>query len=366
SRRPSAAGQPQTTHRARSGRHLPAHAHRQHRSGVLRDDAGDRGGKENDVRPQRALTIGVAASLVAITASPISASVLFMSSLLEDGDTGWDYLLLLAIVMPATLLAVLATSVLYLVWDRARGRTALSTLPEYAERLRTGEARPPQPHEARDLPPGARRSVVIFVVGLVAVLTYAVLTSERVGLVDPPAMNGAAARVAAMLTVALAILVLCRGDVKEIPSASTFKVGMTACTCILGVAWLGSTFVNNHSELIGELAGDALVQWPWLLAVVMILASSLLYSQAATAQALMPTALALGVAPAAIVAAFPATSGMFILPTYPTLLAAAELDDTGSTRLGRHVFDHPFLVPGLIVAGLSVTLSFVFAGLYGA
>ena len=65
----------------------------------------------------------------------------------------------------------------------------------------------------------------------------------------------------------------------------------------------------------------------------------------------------MGVAPAILVACFPATASLFILPNYPTLLAAVELDDTGSTRLGRHIIDHPFLLPGLA----SVLLSMLFA-----
>lgn len=53
----------------------------------------------------------------------------------------------------------------------------------------------------------------------------------------------------------------------------------------------------------------------------------------------------------------PGNGFSFILPNYPTLLAAVELDDTGSTRLGRHIIDHPFLLPGLA----SVLLSMLFA-----
>lgn len=53
----------------------------------------------------------------------------------------------------------------------------------------------------------------------------------------------------------------------------------------------------------------------------------------------------------------PGNGFSFILPNYPTLLAAVELDDTGSTRLGRHIIDHPFLLPGTA----SVLLSMLFA-----
>lgn len=59
-------------------------------------------------------------------------------------------------------------------------------------------------------------------------------------------------------------------------------------------------------------------------------------------------------------AAFPAVSALFVLPTYPTLLAAVEMDDTGSTRIGKYVFDHPFIVPGVICIVISVLLGYGF------
>ena len=94
-----------------------------------------------------------------------------------------------------------------------------------------------------------------------------------------------------------------------------------------------------------------------MLAIIIMAASCFLYSQAASTKILFPAALSMGVAPAILVACFPATASLFILPNYPTLLAAVELDDTGSTRLGRHIIDHPFLLPGLA----SVLLSMLFA-----
>ena len=99
---------------------------------------------------------------------------------------------------------------------------------------------------------------------------------------------------------------------------------------------------------------------PWLLAVVLFFAAALLYSQAATAKALMPAALVIGVSPLTALAAFPAVSALFVLPTYPTLLAAVEMDDTGSTRIGRFVFDNPFIIPGVVNITLSIVLAYAF------
>jgi anaerobic C4-dicarboxylate transporter DcuA len=136
---------------------------------------------------------------------------------------------------------------------------------------------------------------------------------------------------------------------------------MSACICVLGVAWLGTTFVAAHIEEINVLAGSVLETKPWLLAVVLFFAAMLLYSQAATTRALMPAALALGISPVSAVASFAAVGSLFVLPTYPTLLAAVEFDDTGSTRIGKYVFDHPFLIPGVLTIALAVTLGFILA-----
>ncbi|MBI3311888.1 MAG: C4-dicarboxylate transporter, partial [Serratia liquefaciens] len=134
---------------------------------------------------------------------------------------------------------------------------------------------------------------------------------------------------------------------------------MSACICILGVAWLGDTFVQANIDWIKDTAGTVIQSHPWLLAVIFFFCSALLYSQAATAKALMPMALALNVSPLTAVASFAAVSGLFILPTYPTLVAAVQMDDTGTTRIGRFVFNHPFFIPGTIGVILAVLFGFL-------
>ena len=318
--------------------------------------------KENNIRPTRSLSVGVAGSLLGITASPISAAVVFLSTRLEEDGTGWTFIDLIAVSIPATFLGTMTTAVLFMVWDKARGNDRLDSVEEYRRRLEAGEVTAPR-REVRELRTGARLSVLIFVIALLIVLAYSVLTSEKIGVIADPVMDAGQCRISVMLAAAGAILVLCRASPKAIPAASIFRTGMNACACILGVAWLGTTFMTANKDWIQAHLGQALSGKPWLFAILVVIASSLLYSQAASTKALFPTALAIGVAPATVVACFPATSSLFILPTYPTLLAAVELDDTGSTRLGTRFFDHPFLIPGLVATGLSVVFGFLLAAL---
>ncbi|MCL2895910.1 anaerobic C4-dicarboxylate transporter [Brenneria tiliae] len=307
--------------------------------------------KEQGIRPSRPLSIAVVASQIAITASPISAAVVFVAGILEP--VGVSYLMLLGICIPTTLTAVLLTAIVsnFLGKDLKHDKV-------YQERLKKGETvlRGVSKLESK---PGAGRSVALFLFGIVAVVLYATAISDTVGLIQNPVLPRNEAIVVFMLTVATLICITCKIDTARILSASTFKSGMSACVCVMGVAWLGDTFVKSHISDIQETAGALLQNYPWMLAVVLFFAATLLYSQAATAKALMPAALLLGVSPVTAVASFAAVSALFVLPTYPTLLAAVEMDDTGSTRIGKYVFNHSFLIPGVLAIALSVTFGFI-------
>lgn len=312
--------------------------------------------KRAGVRPSRPLAIATVASQIAITASPISAAVVFFSGALEEFGVG--YLQLLMISIPSSFAAVMVAAVV----TNFLGKD-LADDPIYQERLAKGlvASTSDEGLAAKQLPSSAKTSVMIFLVTILLVVAYATAISENVGLIKDPALPRDAAIMTFMLTAATIIAFVCKIDSTQVLNAATFKSGMSACICVLGVAWLGTTFVAAHLDEIKEFAGGVLESKPWMLAVVLFFASMLLYSQAATTRALMPAALALGVSPEAAIAAFAAVSALFVLPTYPTLLAAIEFDDTGTTRIGKYVFDHPFLIPGV----LTITLAVLFATLLG-
>lgn len=311
--------------------------------------------KEQGIRPSRPLSIAVIASQIAITASPISAAVVFFSGVLEP--LGISYLTLLSICIPSTLVAIMLTAAVcnFLGCE-------LKDDPVYQERLAKGEVQL-RGNQVFKLKPHAKRSVLLFVIGILAVMFYATAISDTVGLIKDPLLPRNEAIVVFMLTIAALISFSCKIDTSEVLNASTFKSGMSACVCVLGVAWLGDTFVQAHIGDIKTVAGDLLNDFPWLLSIVLFFASMLLYSQAATAKALLPAALMLGVSPLTAIASFAAVSALFVLPTYPTLLAAVEMDDTGSTRIGKYVFNHPFMIPGVIAISLCVIFGFVLGGI---
>ncbi len=365
--------------------------------------------KGQNIRPCVPLSIAVVASQIAITASPVSAAVVFMASDLALGGLGIDYPILLLIWLPTTYAGCMLTAAIMNVFCKMD----LSKDPVYQERLKNGDVKTVENHEEIVLKPHAKKSVLIFLIGVLAVVFYASAISNNVGLIKPSVVTGYEtvyeaekpevfaklkdeqklevkqdeakgnyvkkpikalaltrdqAIISFMMAIASFIVILCKVDVLKLASTSTFKSGMTACICVLGVAWLGDTFVSNHTAEIKELAVGFVTKYPPVLAVALFLASMLLYSQAATAKALIPTViLALGMTADnngqayILVASFAAVSALFVLPTYPTLLGAVQMDDTGTTQIGKYVFNHPFFIPGVLAIALTVALGFVVA-----
>lgn len=312
--------------------------------------------KEQQIRPSRPLSIAVVASQIAITASPISAAVVFLSAELEK-HFGLSYLQLLGIWIPTSFAACMITAFVcnFLGKD-------LKNDEVYQERLAKGLI-PLRGETQIEIKPYAKLSVAIFLFSILAVMFYATAISKTVGLIENPILSRDNAIIAFMLSTAAIICLACKADTNQVINAQTFKSGMSAVICVLGVAWLGNTFVGGHLDEIKTASSAFLTEYPWSLAVILFIAGTLLYSQAATAKALYPAAIALGVSPEAAVAAFAAVSALFVLPTYPTLIAAVQMDDTGSTRIGKLVFNHPFLIPGVLAISLSVLFGFLLSSL---
>lgn len=164
-----------------------------------------------------------------------------------------------------------------------------------------------------------------------------------------------------MLAAAGLIMIFCRTRPADLVTGSVAKAGVVAVVAIMGIAWLGSTFFENNSDLIISSLSDVVQRHPWTFAFALFTLSILLYSQAATVAALMAVGLQLGIEPKFLIAMFPAVNGYFFLPTYGTIVAAIQFDQTGTTRIGKYVLNHSFMLPGIVAVTCSVASGFLFA-----
>ena len=57
--------------------------------------------------------------------------------------------------------------------------------------------------------------------------------------------------------------------------------------------------------------------------------------------------------------------GYYILPTYPSDLAAIQFDRSGTTRIGKFVVNHSFIVPGLLGVFVASMTGYILGMVYG-
>jgi len=309
--------------------------------------------KEHSIRPSRPLSIAVVASQVGVAASPISAAMVALVVALEPIGVG--YLECLAVVVPTTFIGCAVGAIV-----SARQGCELADDPVYKERKAAGLIKPSTAgDDSYVAAPAAVTSLWLFIGALVAAVAYATITSEELGLVKDAPMDSTVAIMLIMLTTAALICVLAKKPTASITSQDTFRAGMTAAVCIMGLAWLGNTFVTHYTSTISDALSGPLQSAPWLAAVFFYFAAPLMFSHAATTSAFMPLMVGLGLPAVALVASYPAVANYYLLPNYPTTVAAMEMDDTGSTRVGSNVFAHPFVLPGTAAIIVTVALGFV-------
>ena len=313
--------------------------------------------RETKIRPERPLGIAVIASQQAITASPISAATVALLGLLAGFDiTLFD---ILKITIPATLIGVLIGA-----FASMRVGKELVDDPEYQRRLASGEL--DNTHvELNDIKNlfSAKLSVILFIAATVLIVLFGSIPSMR------PTFDGRTLGMPSlieilMLTTAAIILLVTKTSGAKAAQGSVFSAGMQAVIAIFGVAWMGDTFINgNLAQLTGSIE-SIVTEMPWLFGVALFVMSILLYSQAATVRAIMPLGIALGLNPMLLIALFPAVNGYFFIPNYPTVVAAINFDRTGTTKIGKYILNHSFMMPGLVATIVAIVVGILLVQIF--
>lgn len=307
------------------------------------------------------LGIAVIASQQAITASPISAATVALLGLLAGFDvTLFD---ILKITIPATIIGVLVGAL----FSMKVGKE-LADDPEYRKRLTEGyldvkKVEIKDIHNKRH----AVLSVLIFILATVFIVFFGSFDSLRPAFVidgETVRLGMSAIIEIVMLSAAALILLLTRTDGMKATQGSVFPAGMQAVIAIFGIAWMGDTFLQGNMLQLTQSIEGVVRQMPWLFGIALFAMSILLYSQAATVRALMPLGIALGISPMILVALFPAVNGYFFIPNYPTVVAAINFDRTGTTRIGKYVLNHSFMLPGLVSTGVAIGLGLLFIRIF--
>jgi anaerobic C4-dicarboxylate transporter DcuA len=301
------------------------------------------------VRPERPLSMSVIASQQGLIASPVSAVTAALVVTLAGGPALPQILL---VVIPATLVGLAAGTL-----SVAFKGVELADDPEYKRRLAEGKVQDAGEKPALDA--SQRRPAVVacavFVAAIAAVVLIGIFPGIRPiyeqtkeGITETGQVEMGRATMIVMLAAAGLLLLLAGSNPEKAIKGSVMKGGLTAVISILGVSWMGSSFFEGNRTVIVGAISATVETHPWVFAAGLFVLSLLLFSQAAAVAILGPVSVAIGLPAPLILGAYPAVNGNFFLPTYGTVLAAVSFDQTGTTRIGRYLLNHSFMLPGLV------------------
>lgn len=322
---------------------------------------------KNGVRPERPIAGAMIASQMGIIASPVSVATASLVAFLSGASLGkgqLDFYTVLSITVPATLIGVLMVGILS--WSRGADLAddkefqALAADPDGYKHIYGDNVT----LMGRSLPMRQWIAMYIFIGGVIVMSMLGSMETLR------PVINGkpmSMVHTIQMLMLFAGALIILTTSVKPalIAMDEIFHAGMVAVVTVFGIAWMSSTVFDANLKGMELGLVDLVKDQPWFYAVALLIVSMLVNSQAATISALVPVALSLGLPTGYIIAFAAAGYGYFILPTYPSYLAAVQFDRSGTTRIGKYVLNHSFIVPGSVGVSTSCAAGYLLASMYG-
>jgi len=322
---------------------------------------------KNDIRPERPMAASSIASQMGILASPVSVAVVSLVAFLAKVPVNGhviDFIQVLSITIPSTLAGVLLIGVFS--WFRGK---ELKDDAEFQKRIEDPQQRQIVYGESvtlmgKVLTTSQWTAMWIFIGSIVVVAILGAFQSLRPLVGGKPLSMVLTIQMFMLLAGALMIL-LTRTDPSTIGKTDVFRAGMIAVVAVFGIAWMADTVFEAHLPELKVALTDLVKTQPWTYAIALLLVSKLVNSQAAAISAMVPVGLAIGVPPGYIVAFAAASYGYYILPTYPSDLAAIQFDRSGTTHIGKYVINHSFIVPGLIGVSTSCLVGYLLAAATG-
>ncbi|MCC4798241.1 anaerobic C4-dicarboxylate transporter [Enterovibrio norvegicus] len=303
---------------------------------------------KNGIRPERPMAASSVASQIAITASPLSAAVVYYLTQLSGIQADITLLSILLVTVPATLFGTLLMSL----YSMKRGKE-LDDDPEYQARLKDPEWRERILNTTATsldevLPKSARNAVLIFLASIVTIVVIAMVPEVRTITEGSKPISMSVIIQMMMLCFGGVILLATKTDPRDVPNGVVFKSGMVAAIAIFGIAWMSDTYFQYAMPQFKSGIVGMVTDYPWTFALALFIVSVVVNSQAATARMMLPVGLGLGLDPALLIGIMPAVYGYFFIPNYPSDIATVNFDTSGTTKIGKWYFNHSFMSVGLI------------------
>ena len=312
------------------------------------------------IRPERPCAVASVASQVGITCSPIAAAV--ASFVIISNDNGFDInnLQVIAVTIPACLCGLMAAALC----SYKRGKD-LDKDPVFQERKANPKMYKYMYGETasvldKEVTKSAKMSVYIFLGALLVITLYSFF--QIIGHDIRPTVNGKPIGMniiiqIVMISAAAFMIIIAKANPRQAVTGNVWQSGMVAVIAIYGIAWLADTYFGNYLPQMQEGLQGIVSKYPWAMALAFFAVSVLVNSQGAVVVAMLPLAYSLGIPGPVLLGVLPSVYGYFFIPHYPSDIATVTFDRSGTTRIGKYLLNHSFMMPGLVSVFVSTIVA---------
>lgn len=283
---------------------------------------------ETGVRPERPISASIVSSQQAITACPISAATVGILAFMAEATnyTKVNIFTLLIVCVPATLIGTVIAAIAVI----KKGKE-LADDPEFQARVEAGliEDFSKKVKEEKKVSKEAKISVTIFLIAMVGIVLLGAVSGLVPTLADGSKLPLTTVIEIFMLVAAAAMILLTKLDSNKVLDQPVFRTGMFAVVLAFGLCWLVNTFI------VGAITT----------------------SQSSTTMIMIPIGIALGLPANVIVAGWIACSSNYFIPASGQCVAALAFDSAGTTKIGKFVLNHSYMIPGLVCTVVSVVVA---------
>lgn len=317
---------------------------------------------ETGVRPERPISASIVSSQQAITACPISAATVAVLAFMAEaaGYGSVNIFTLLLVCIPATLIGTVVCALAVI----KKGKE-LADDPEFQARVASGQIQDFSKVEKKErtATKEAKISVAIFLLAMAGIVLLGAVNQ-----LVPTLSNGNKLPLTTvieifMLIAAAAMVLITKLDSDKVLDQPVFRTGMFAVVLAFGLCWLVNTFIGDQSSFITDNMSALTNRYPWIYIVAVFIVGAITTSQASTTMIMVPIGIALGLPANIIVAGWIACSSNYFIPASGQCVAAIAFDSAGTTKIGRFVLNHSYMVPGLVCTVVSVAAAMLLGGI---
>ena len=258
---------------------------------------------------------------------------------------------LLLVCIPATLVGTVVCALAVI-----RKGKELADDPEFKARVAAGQIEDYTKAEKKERPATkeAKISVAIFLIAMAGIVLLGAVKPLVPTLADGNKLPLTTVIEIFMLVAAAAMVLITKLDSDKVLDQPVFRTGMFAVVLAFGLCWLVNTFIGDQSSFITDNMSALTNQYPWIYIIAVFIVGAITTSQSSTTMIMVPIGIALGLPANIIVAGWIACSSNYFIPASGQCVAAIAFDSAGTTKIGKFVLNHSYMVPGLVCTVVSV------------